>query len=343
MLKFMRNTVKTIADIAKLAGVSKSTVSRALNDSPLISQKTRKKIQSIARSHSFEAHQGARCLSLQRSNTLALIVPVFNPSEHFMTDPFLVEILRGVMQATSERKYDLLIAQPQCPEIGSIKRYVDSKRADGLIMICCSSLGNAVAELAQQKIPLIVWGEEDKHPYCTVDCDNISGSRQATQHLLQLGRKRIALIGGCEGSPETILRYQGYAESLQKAGLPLDPALVSYGSYSSSSGYNRMTDLLAQNHDIDAVFACSDLIAFGAISAIRESGRCVPHDISVVGFDDIPLTEHSDPPLTTISQNISKAGEILVHNLMQYLTDGIISHTVLPVKLVERKSTALLG
>ena len=338
----MRSPVKTIADIAKLAGVSKSTVSRALNDSPLISKKTREKIQSIAQSHSFEAHQGARCLSLRRSNTLALIVPVFNSSEHFMTDPFLVEILRGVMQGTSVRKYDLLIAQPQCPEIRGIKRYIDSKRADGLIMVCCSSLGDSITELAQQEIPIIVWGAGENQPYCTVNCDNISGGRLATQHLLQLGRKRIAFIGGCEGAPETHWRYQGYAESLQKSGISLEPSLVSYGDYSSASGHQRMAELLAHHQDLDAVFACSDLIAFGAISAIRESGRRVPQDISVVGFDNIPMTEHSDPPLTTISQNISKAGEMLVHNLMQYLTDGIISHTVLPVNLVQRKSSAPL-
>ncbi len=339
----MGSSVKTIADIAKIAGVSKSTVSRALNNSPLISEETRGKIQRIAQSHNFEAHQGARCLSLQRSNTLALIIPIFNSSEHFMADPFFIEILRGVMPATSERKYDLLIAQPQSQEMSGIKRYVDSKRADGLIMVCCYSYAETMTELAQQQVPLIVWGAEENQHYCTVNCDNTAGGRLATQHLLQLGRKRIAFLGGYRKAPETRWRCRGYTESLQQAGISPSQSLVTYGNYSSHSGYQRMTELLAHHQDIDAVFACSDLIALGAVSAIQENGRSVPQDISIVGFDNIPIAEHSNPPLTTISQNISKAGEILVRNLMQHLTDGIISQAVLPAKLILRKSTAPLA
>jgi DNA-binding LacI/PurR family transcriptional regulator len=336
----MGKTVKTIADIAKIASVSKSTVSRALNDSPLISQETRKKIKAIALENQFEVHQGARCLSLSRSQTIALIIPLAPHKEHFITDPFFVELLRGIMVAIGQHHYDLLIGQPQKHDTCEIQRYIDSKRADGLILMggCMSYLDKFIDPLAQS-IPAIVWGTDKSQRFCSVDCDNLNGARLATQHLLQMGRQKIALLGGFQTAPEMPLRYQGYTDMLRESGDQFDPTLVTYGDYSSSSGYTLMRQLLQHTPDIDGVFACSDLMAIGAMEALREHSRRVPEDVSVVGFDDVPLAEHCSPPLTTIRQNISKAGEVMVHNLVQYLQDGIISRTILPVELVVRKSS----
>ena len=336
----MGKTVNTIADIAKIAGVSKSTVSRALNDSPLISEETRKKIKAIAQENQFEVHQGARCLSLNRSQTLALIIPLAPQKEHFITDPFFVELLRGIMVAIGQHHYDLLIGQPTKHDACEIQRYIDSKRADGLILMggCMGYLDKFINPLAQS-IPAIIWGTDTNQRFCSVDCDNLSGARLATQHLLQLDRRRIALLGGFQTAPETPLRYQGYADMLRESDSQLDPTLITHGDYSSSSGYRLMQQLLQQAPDIDGVFACSDLMAVGAMEALRENGRRVPEDVSVVGFDDIPLAEHCSPPLTTIRQHITKAGEVMVHNLMQFLKDGIITRTILPVELVVRKSS----
>ena len=336
----MTEIIKTIADIARIAGVSKSTVSRALNDNPLIREETREKIKAIAREHRFEVHQGARCLSLNRSNTIGLIIPISPHAGHFITDPFFAELLRGIMFAIGDHGYDLLIGQPRKHDPSEISRYIGSKRADGLIIIGCDWYIDAVSELIGQKIPIIVWGVEPRNDFCTVNCDNINGGRLAAQHLIQLGRKRIAFLGGTQDAQEVMLRYQGYEKALQNAGFGIDPALVTHGDYTSRTGYEQMQKLLRQHDDIDGVFACSDLMAIGAMEALREQGRQVPQDVSVVGFDDIPLAEHCSPPLTTIRQNIAKTGEILVHNLTQYLQDGIISRAILPVELVVRKSSA---
>jgi len=337
----MTESVKTIADIAKLAGVSKSTVSRALNDNPLINEETRERIKAIAREHQFEVHQGARCLSLNRSNTIALIIPIVHkPEEHLITDPFFVELLRGIMYGISGLEYDLLIGQPRKHDPNEIQRYVGSKRADGLIIIGCHWYIKQISVLNEhQNFPIIAWGGNPGQNICSVDCDNVTGGRLAVGHLLKLGRKRIAFIGGTPDESEVIARYQGYVRELQNAGFEVDPKLVAYGDYTSRAGYEQMLTLLQQNSDIDGVFACSDLMAIGVMEALREQGRQVPRDVSVVGFDDIPLAEHCSPPLTTIRQNIAKAGEVLVRNLVQYLTDGIITRTILPVELVIRKSS----
>ena len=336
----MRKAVKTIADIAKLAGVSKSTVSRALNDNPLISLKTRVKIQKIARKHKFEVHQGARCLSLNRSQTIALIIPKSQNKEHFVTDPFFLELLQGIMLKMAEYRYDLIIGQPQKYELYELQRYFNSKRAAGFILMggCCGFFESMV-EPIQSTIPVIMWGSTQQESFCSVDCDNKNGARLAVRHLVQVGRKQIGFLGSVCTYPEVKLRHQGYLEVLQEAGFAFDPRIVSYGDYSSKAGYGMTKKLLEQAPQIDALFACSDLIAIGAMEALREKGRRVPQDVAVVGFDDIPLAEHCSPPLTTIRQNILKAGEVMVRNLMQFLEDGIITRTILPVELVVRKST----
>lgn len=335
----MPPAVKTIADIAVLAGVSKSTVSRALNDSPLISQETKDRIRAIAQEHHFETHQGARCLSLQRSHTLALVIPGLPHVDHFITDPFLVELLRGIMRKIADYRYDLLIGQPPKHDPREVQRYLDSKRADGLILLGCRRYLEAISDLFAPQLPIIVWGAIPDASFCSVDSDNLNGGRIAVQHLLHCGRKRIAFIGGTSDEPEVILRYQGYAKALQEAGYTPDPDLVVYGDYTSRSGYETMQQLLRQASDVEGVFVCSDVMAIGAMEAIRESGRQAPRDISVVGFDDIPLATYCSPPLTTIHQHLTKAGQTLVQNLMQFLKDQIVSRTILPVELVVRKSS----
>ena len=335
----MADAIKTIADIARIAGVSKSTVSRALNNSPLIGQETSDRIRAIAKTHHFAAHQGARCLSLQRSHTIALIIPLAEQYDHFITDPFFVELLRGITVAIAEQGYDLLIGQPckHAPE--DVQRYLNSKRADGLILIGCQGYIQSITDLFGQQAPVIVWGADEHVRYCSVDCDNVTGGRLAVQHLLHIGRQRVAFLGGTRNEPEVALRYQGYADRLQEASRSIDAALVTYGDYTSRSGYEHMQKLLAQSPKLDGVFVCSDLMAIGAMEALRECGRRVPEDVSVVGFDDVPLAAHCSPPLTTIRQNLPKAGEALVRNLTQYLQDRIITRTILPVELVVRKSS----
>ncbi|MGD9209948.1 MAG: LacI family DNA-binding transcriptional regulator [Desulfobacteraceae bacterium] len=335
----MVKSVNTLSDIAKLAGVSKSTVSRALNNSSLISKKTREHIQAIAREHNFATHQVARCLSLKRSHTIGLIVPIHK--NKYINDPFLVELLGGILFGTAEYGYDLLIGQPQENDPGRVQYYIDSKRADGLILLGCKGYLRTVTDTFQLQYPIIVWDAAEDLVYCSVNSNNVVGGRLAVAHLLEVGCWQIAFLGGPKDTPEVRLRYQGYAEMLRESGRESNPALVVYGDYTSRSGYENMQEILHRVPSVDGVFACSDFKAIGAMEAIREKGRHVPDEIAVVGFDDVSLAAHCSPPLTTIRQNILQAGKTLVRNLMQYLEDNIITKTILPVELVVRKSSDL--
>lgn len=335
----MGRTVKTISDIAALAGVSKSTVSRALNDNPLISSKTREYIQSIARKHHFATHQAARNLSLKRSHTIGMILPVTPYSYDFMADPFFAELLHGVMSAASTHGYDLLIGHSRKDTPGDIQHYLDSKRADGLILLGCGRYIESVSEFFDSQSPFIVWDAAEDLIYCSVNSNNAAGGRLAVEHLYNVGRRRIAFLGGPKEEPEVIQRYCGYAETLEKYGLEHEPSRIIYGDYTSRSGYEGVHTLLNRGPDIDGLFCCSDFMAIGAMEALREKGLNVPGKISVVGFDDISPAAYCSPPLTTISQNLLKAGRILVNNLIQFLQDRTITRTILPVELVVRKSS----
>ncbi len=335
----MPQKIKTIADIAKLAGVSKSTVSRALNDSPLISQETKLRIHAIAREHQFAMHQGARNLSLQRTSIIAFVIPLAPDDDYMVTDPFIHKLVGTYAYALNEYAYDLLIVQVHPEERDWIQKYLDAKRVDGCILCHAQEFAQEIAMLARRKAPFIVYGalSPDRN-YCSVSGDDLTGGRLATQHLLEAGRKRIAFIGGVYGETEVILRHQAYQETLTEAGTAYDPTLVAYGDYTRESGYLAMQQLLRQRPELDAVFANNDVMAIGAIEALREIGRQVPDNVSIVGYDDT-VGDNCCPPLTTVRQDIVKIGKIVVRNLMQYLEDGVITTTVMPVELVVRKSS----
>lgn len=332
--------VRTIADIAHLAGVSKSTVSRALSDSPLISQDTRTRIQAIARENSFQIHQPARSLSLRLSHTLAFVTYGGLKPKHFLSDPFQLEILGGISETLAAHHYDLLMAHIEAGDTDWPRRYLDAGRVDGFILLTCAQKEQCIRVLVEAQAPFIVWGVPlPNHAYCSVTGDNLLGGRLATEHLVQMNRRRIAFLGGSRDDLETQGRYQGYEIALRAAGYTLDAALVAYGDYSSESGDETMRRLLKQAPDLDAVFVNSDLMAIAALGVLRELGRRVPEEVAVVGYDDIPLAAHCGPPLTTIRQNIQEAGRLLAHNLVQYLETGIITNVTMPVELVVRESS----
>ena len=335
----MPQKVKTIADIARLAGVAKSTVSRALNDSPLISQETKLRIRAIAKEHQFAVHQGARNLSLQRTNIMAIVMPLAPDDDYMVTDPFIHKLVGTYAYALNEYDYDLLIVQVHPGERDWIQKYLGAKRVDGCILCHTQEFKQEIVMLARRKAPFIVYGAlSSDQSYCSVSGDDLSGGRLAMRHLLEIGRKQIAFIGGVYGETEVILRYQAYQETLQEAGIPCNSALAAYGDYTRESGYLAMQQLLRQKPELDAVFANNDVMAIGAVEALLEAGRQIPDDVSIVGYDDT-IGVNCCPPLTTVRQDIVKLGKIVVQNLMQYLEDGIITTTILPVELVVRKSS----
>lgn len=334
-----KKAVQTLDDIARLANVSRSTVSRALNDSPLLNAATKARIQAIARAHNFRIHAPARNLRLRQSHTIAFVTPDGEPDFFAAESLFSFEILGGIGHGLRNLGYDLLIAQVNPQDNSWIDAYFASARVDGFILMRAYPNPALIDQLLAVNAPFITWGAPlPNYSYCTVTGDNRTGGALATAHLVELGRQRIAFLGGLVDDLTVQHRFQGYARALQAADRSVDPNLVVYGDYSYASGVAAMQRLLTQAPDLDALFANSDLMAIGAIRVIQASGKRVPADIAVVGYDDVSLAQYNNLPLTTIRQNIALAGKLLAQNLIQFIQTGVITNVITPVELVIRET-----
>jgi DNA-binding LacI/PurR family transcriptional regulator len=333
-----KKTVHNISDIAKLAGVSKSTVSRALNNSPLIGQQTRERIQSLAQKYKFKINVPARRLSLKQSNTIAFVTHAYH-KDFSVADLFGLEIMGGISQGLYAHGYDLLVVHVDPQETEWAHQYLDTGRVDGFILMTSTRKQYHIDALLDMEAPFIVWGAPPSDArYCSVSGDNFNGGRMATEYLIQQSKKRIGFIGGPQEELEVQQRFEGYQHALLGSNRTVEPALVAYGDFSNTSGAVAMEQLLQNEPELDAVFVNSDLMAIAAMDVIRDDGRRVPEDVAVVGFDDLSIAEHSNPPLTTIRQNVPMAGKMLAENLIKYLETGTVTNVTVPVEFIVRKS-----
>lgn len=335
-----KKTVQTLQDIARIANVSTSTVSRALNNSPLLNQETKDRIQAIAREQNFRVNATARNLRVRQSHTIAFVTPdsvsnVISPESQFG-----LEILSGIGNGLRALGYDLLIAHVDQRDTSWIHSYFDSARVDGFILMTEKRKQAHIQKLIELEAPFITWGLPDPNfNYCTVTGDNMTGGTLATQYLLQIGRQKVAFLGGPATDMSVQQRFKGYENALHAVERSTDPQLVTNSDdYAYPSGITAMQRLLETTPDLDAVFANSDLMALGALTAIQAHGKRVPEDIAVVGYDDVSIASYNTLPLTTIRQNIPLAGKLLAQNLIQYMQTGVITNVTTPVELVIRKS-----
>ena len=329
--------VHTIADIARIAGVSKSTVSRALNDSALIGAETRERIQAIAAEHRFQLNVPARSLSTKQSNAVAFVT--YSYKRGIVPDGFFLEVMSGMTGALYDTGYDLLVVHVDPDDVEWPRLYLESGRADGFILMQATCTERHVEVLREAGAPFSLWGgPPGAHPYCSVAGDSFTGGRVATAHLVSRGCERVGFLGGFEAEREVQERYAGYEAALKAAGREIDPDLVVHGDYSAASGSARMRDLLERAPDLDGVFVNSDVMAVAAMDAIRAEGRSVPDDVAVVGYDDVAAAQYSNPPLTTISQNGPLAGKLLAQSLVQAIRTGVVSNHAIPAELVVRSS-----
>jgi DNA-binding LacI/PurR family transcriptional regulator len=335
----MATKADTIADIARIAGVSKSTVSRALNDSPLIGDETKDKIRAIAAEHDFHLNAPARRLRLKQSNAIAFVTYPYK-SESGLPDVFMLEMMSGVSGALHAEGYDLLIVPTHPTDTTWVREYLDAGRVDGFVLLSATCTEAHLQALLDLKAPFITWGVLPwGRGHSSVSGDSVNGGRLATEHLVESGRERIAFLGGPAWAPEIQDRYRGYEAALAAAGRPVDLELVEYAWWTEEAAAEAMRELLARRPDLDAVFVNSDLMAFAAMDEIREAGRRVPDDVAVVGYDDVSLARFSNPPLTTIRQNGPLAGQLLGRNLIEHIRTGVITNVSIPAELVVRGST----
>lgn len=333
----------TSFDIAYHAGVSQSTVSRALRGSPLVSLDTRRKVQAIAKQLNYKLDKNASCLRKQNSVTLALLLFEDPTSDDSLINPFFLSMLGSITRACARQSYDLLISFQQLSDDWHAD-YQDSHKADGLILLGYGDYlvaRDKLAELVAQDTHFVRWGAVvPGQPGISVGCDNVQGGRAITEHLLGLGRRRIAFIGNAtEHCPEFRDRWLGYCDALGSAGLTADPALqIDAVDSTEQVGFRALQELRARGVAFDAVFAASDLLAIGALHALGEAGLRVPEQVSVVGFDDIPMASFATPALTTVLQDTKLAGEILVERLLQAIRGEPVESAMLPAQVVVRRS-----
>lgn len=330
----------TMAEIARQAGVSPSTVSRALNGHASIPETTRAHIQQIASDLHYRVDERARNFRMGRSRTVAVLFPYLGDSHRQLSDPFYLEIAGAISDALDAHGYDMLMARVPADGGDWPGRYVSDKRVDGLLLIDRALNDAGIQALQALGANFVVWGHKmPLQDYVTVGGDSVAGAAEAVRHLYELGRRRIAFIGGFAGMVETAARRQGYDIGLAECGLAVDETLTAYSDFSPGSATEAMSRMFQRAPDLDAVFLCSDYIAVAAMEVIRAAGRRVPDDVSVVGYDDVPLAAYCTPRLTTIHQPIHRGGVQMVASLFAMLDGQPTAPVTLPVHLVIRDSS----
>jgi DNA-binding LacI/PurR family transcriptional regulator len=332
----------TSFDIAYLAGVSQPTVSRALRGSPAVSPETRRRIEDIARQLNYQVDKNASNLRSQQSHTLALLLFEDPTPDDSQVNPFFLDMLGSITRASARRGYDLLVSFQQMSRDWHTD-YEDTHRADGLILLGYgdyTAYRGRLEQLVAQGTHFVRWGAVVAgQPGISVGCDNFRGGYEATRHLLALGRRRLAFLGDASDRyPEFQERHRGHLAALDSIGLrALEGGQVDAIS-TEQAGYEAVLELLRRGVEFDGVVAASDLIAIGAMRALQERRLRVPEQVSVVGFDDIAAASLANPPLTTVMQDTRRAGEVLVDTLLRLITEQHAEGTVLPTKLVVRRS-----
>ena len=341
----------TIYDVADAAGVAISTVSRVLNDSPEVAESTRKRVQTAIETLRFQPQRTARSLAQQTTTAIAVAMPS-------STSSFYVEILKGVKDALRERDIDLLLCNlgSQQP-YATLQRFLNRGAVDGLLLVSLPIEGELGERLARMNAPVVLVGtraetagdgaEPAALAFDTLWWDDAAGARRATEHLIGLQHTRIGLLSSHAWSYNAAPRIDGYREALAAAGIGFDPDLIVTGQtakhagYSEEAGAEAMEELLALDVPPTAVFAASDVQAFGAWAFARDHGLRVPRDLSVVGYDNIKASRFLD--LTTVDQQMKTVGRIATERLLARMADpsgGRIAEEI-AVPLVVRGSTAV--
>ena len=333
----------TSFDLAALAGVSQPTVSRALSGNPSVSAATRARVLAAAEQLHYKVDKNASGLRRQHSRTLALLFFEERSAGGALINPFYLSMLGPMVRKCAQHGYDLLISFQQLSSDWHVD-YEDSRKADGIVLLGYGDFLDyrpLLERLVERGTHFVRWGSAGEMQIgATVSSDNEQGGFDATEHLLQGGRRNIAFIGTAEpGYPEFLDRWRGYCRALRASGMEPDAMLRVDAEPTEQSGRDGIAELLRRGVAFDAVFAASDVTAIGAMHALQKLNRTIPHEVAIVGFDDIPAASLSSPPLSTVTQDARAAGEALVEALIEAIEVGAASSRLLPVRLTVRDSS----
>ena len=328
----------TLEDIGRLAGVSRSTVSRVINDQESVSETVRDRVQEVIKLTGFTPNAAARSLVSGRTGVIGLVIP--SRVHSLFEDPYFSRLIQGISAASNQsgNMLSLFIFQNEEEEADLYPRVVTAGFLDGLIVTATRMADPLLTRVAGGEIPVVVIGRPDVENVSYIDIDNRDGGRQAAAHLCSLGYQRIGLLGAPASTTAGLDRLNGFVEGLAECGMPLRPGLRVDGDFSEASGFEAMRNLILQRPD--AVFVASDTMALGALRALNEAQIRVPEDIAIVGFDGLQASENSVPRLTTIRQPVMRAGRSAVAVLNDLISGAATAPIVdvMPVELVVRES-----
>ena len=331
--------VRNISELAKLAGVSAGTVSRALAGKDLVNVQTRERIQTLAREHGFSPNQMASRLRTGQTGVIGLVIPLGRQQKHMLGDPFAMALLGHIAEALGERGYDLMLSRvTPAHEDEWLSRIVDSGMLDGVLMLGQSDQFETIERVAGEYLPLVVWGaHREGQQHCVVGTDGIAGGRMAAQHLLEGGKRRLAFVGeaNCEQSAQ---RLAGAERAVAENGS--GAAIAAWTVEPEQGDLHGQIGAVLDRMDpaTDGIFAASDAIAMAALRVLHERGRRVPGDIAVVGYDDLPLVMQTVPRLTTVRQDIAGGARAMVGSLLKRIGGEAAPSTVLEPMLMARES-----
>jgi DNA-binding LacI/PurR family transcriptional regulator len=334
--------VATLDEVARVAGVSRATVSRVVNGSSKVSPDVRRTVERAIDRLGYVPNRAARSLVTRRSDSIAVVIT--EPAPRLFSDPFFPRVIRGVSTALAARDLQLILLMPDDPrEEQRTIRYLTGGHVDGVILVSLHGDDPLPSELAARRIPLVLVGRPPLGAQVDyVDADNRGGARLAIRHLLEGGRQRIATITGPADMVPGIDRLAGYRDALNEADMPVDADLIATGDFTHEGGTAAMERLLAARPDLDAVFCASDLMAVAALGVLQAAGRRVPEDVAVIGYDDAPIAMTTRPPLSSIRQPVEEMGREMVNLLTGSIEQNgrVPRHIVLATELIARASSA---
>ncbi|WP_018997038.1 LacI family DNA-binding transcriptional regulator [Hirschia maritima] len=330
----------TMSDIARIAGVAESTVSRALTGSNRVSQETKDRIKEIVESTGYKINTRARALRTQKSNTIKVVIPISDNNKQHFSDPFFSELIASIADNLSSRGYDLLLSR-FLPWTDDARTATSAFEPDGTIFIGQGRTPELFNNHAETGAKFVVWGAHlENQNYAAVGTDNREGGKIVGEHLFKLGRKRIVFLGDVRHT-EIGLRHEGCVDAFKRLNHGANTLTVAT-SFDAQSAYETTKDLLSNGLWHDAIFAATDVIAISAMRAVQELGFRIPDDISIVGYDNIMMASSSSPSLTTIHQDIDLAADALVSKLFKVMNGESVESETLNTELMIRSSCGAL-
>lgn len=328
--------VRTITDLAKLAGVSAGTVSRALAGQSLVNPATRERIEALAREHGFRPNQMASRLRTKRTATIGVVIPLGHAQRQHISDPFFMQILGQLADRITERGCDILLSRVIPQDADWLARICDSGMLDGVLLIGQSDQMSVIEAMADRYLPLVAWGHwQPGVRHCAVGVDNALGGRLAAMHLIARGARRLAFLGDVRGA-EIDARYRGFCEASAERGVPVVLLPTHQAEADIEGDLLRHAGLLAGW--FDGVLAASDMIAMCTLRALADRAIAVPGQVAVMGFDDIPIATQTVPRLTTIRQDVARGAELMVDALFRRIGGQNVAATVMAPELIVRDS-----